>query len=99
MQTQIHRDLVKKEHIKKEKYIDRILTKQKLLKIQNQIKENQRNMSKRNTQVEETPANNNLLIRNPPALISIMPLNQHFLLSALDFSPHKHPPFIIINKL
>jgi hypothetical protein len=28
-----------------------------------------------------------------------MPLNQHFLLSALDFSPHKHPPFIIINKL
>lgn len=43
---------------------------------------------------------NNLLIKNLPALISIMPLNQHFLLSVLDFSPHKRPPFIIIiNKL
>jgi len=30
-QTQIPRDLLKNEHVKKEKYIDRMLTKQKLL--------------------------------------------------------------------
>lgn len=49
MQTQIPGDLLMSEHVKKSKYIDRMLKKQKLLENPNHIKENQWNMGKRNT--------------------------------------------------
>lgn len=49
VRAQIPGDLLMSEHVKKSKYIDRMLKKQKLLENPNHIKENQWNMGKRNT--------------------------------------------------
>jgi len=70
----------------KAKYIDQMLSKQKLLENPKSHQgESMKHGQKKHTggihiRLQVEISNNKLLIRNPPALISIMPLNQHFLL-------------------